>query len=47
MKDMRAGIKEERFKVLIGKEGDIFNLDKALKRINQTMALMTKEAPRK
>jgi len=40
MKDMRARIKEELLEVLTGKEREKFNLDIALKRINQEMALM-------
>ncbi|HPL96478.1 MAG TPA: nucleotidyl transferase AbiEii/AbiGii toxin family protein [Smithella sp.] len=44
IKDMRGRIQEELFEVLTGKERENFNLDIALKRINQAMALMIGES---
>jgi len=41
---MRGRIQEELFEVLTGKERENFNLDIALKRINQAMALMIGES---
>ena len=44
IKEMRGRIQEELFEVLTGKERENFNLDIALKRINQAMALMIGES---